>query len=144
DDASASAGPDRQAHNTVGATPGPESPFADCGEIAPVFDDDGHLKMLTKPGSQRHVAPSEPERQHNFALRLPDNRRYTNADAANGLVGRAGSGHQPADQADQLFEIAFAIIIGRLVHFCLHDAFEISHGAVELALAGLDADDRMR
>jgi hypothetical protein len=30
------------------------------------------------------------------------------------------------------------------VHFCLHDAFEIGHGAVELALAGLDADDRMR
>ena len=37
-----------------------------------------------------------------------------------------------------------AIIVGGLVHFGLHDAFQIGHGAIELALAGLDADDRVR
>ena len=57
---------------------------------------------------------------------------------------RAGSRHQPADKATSFSKIALAIIIGRLVHFGLHDAFEIGHGAVEFALAGLDADDRMR
>ncbi len=57
--------------------------------------------------------------------------------------GRGGR-HQPADQADQLVEIALAIIVGGLVHFGLHDALEIGHGAIELALARLDADDRMR
>jgi len=30
------------------------------------------------------------------------------------------------------------------VHFRLHDAFEIGDGDIELALASLDADDRMR
>ena len=30
------------------------------------------------------------------------------------------------------------------MHFGLHDAFEIGDGAVEFALAGLNADDRMR
>ena len=100
--------------------------------------------MLAKPRPQRHVAPAEPERQHHFALRLPDDRGEANADAANGLAARAGGRHQPADQADQLFEIALAIIVGGLVHFGLHDALEIGHGAIELALAGLDADDRMR
>src|SRR4249920_1981685 len=86
-DARAGAGPDREAHDAVGATPGPEPPFAHGREVTPVLDHDGHLEMLAEPRPQWHVAPAEPESQHHFALRLPDDRGQANADAANGLAG---------------------------------------------------------
>src|SRR6185437_11952617 len=81
---------------------------------------------------------------HHLALRLPHDRGQANADATNSLALRAGSSNQPANQADQLLEIALAVIVGNLMHFCLHDAFKIGHGAIKLALAGLDADYGMR
>src|SRR5690606_4906354 len=144
DDTGAGAGTDRKADDAGGAAPGPKSPFAHRGEVAPVFDDDGHVKMLSQSRPQWHVAPAEPERQHHLTLRLLDDRGQANANTANGLAARAAGRHQSADQADKPFEVAPTIIVGRLVHFGLHDVLEIADGAVELTLPRLNADDRMR
>jgi hypothetical protein len=131
--------PGRSKSDAVGATPGPD-PHSPTAAVA-VLDDDGHLKMLAEPrptayrASRASVNTTSPAGCLTIEGRpMPMPRMVW--PRGRGAPSTGGSGRSASRNALAVIAAVSCVRSARRPRDY--------YGTVELALAGLDADDRMR
>ena len=92
DDPAADAGPEREHHEVVLASPGAGPPLADRGRVRVVVEPDRKPEPLVHPVAQRRVLERQVDAADDDAVLLVDRRRRAEADRRHRLVEQLGDG----------------------------------------------------